>query len=311
MAKAQPISDVAADTPFGVFAARVIEVRAGEVQALLADPSGNGNAEHVHDRRVAIRRLRTAIAVFECTLPKRAKEVRRELKTAFSALGPRRDADVALAALRALEPDLAAADLPGFKGLVAAFEAQGAAGPALDTEAALSAGSDAALLADRARDRGGPAAEKALRHAASGRLAAVQARLDALEDPRDAAALHDLRIAAKGLRYVLEAASPALGPAALDGAKAARDLQTVLGDIHDCDVMLPRLRRHRRELRAADVAAVRGGRQPANAARYRGLQTVDTHVRARRDALREQAAASRAATAAELERVAAELEIAT
>lgn len=311
MAKAQPISDVAADTPFGAFAARVIEVRAGEVQALLANPSVNGSVEHVHDRRVAIRRLCTAIEVFERTLPKRAKQVRRELKAAFSVLGPRRDADVALAALRALEPDLDAADLPGFEGLVAVFEADGDVGPALDIEAALRAGSEATLLAERARDRGGPAAEKAMLRAARRGLTAVQARLDALEDPHDAVALHDLRIAAKGLRYVLEAAAPALGPAALDGATAARDLQTVLGDIHDCDVMLPRLRRHRRELRAADVAAVRGGRRPANASRYRGLQTVDTHVRARRDALCEQAAASRAATAAELERVAAELGVAT
>ena len=310
MAKAKPISDVAADTPFGAFAARVIETRADEVRALLADPSINGSADHVHDRRVAIRRLRTAIEVFEPTLPKRAKDVRRDLKGAFNALGPRRDADVAIEALRAIEPQLATADLPGFNGLLAAFEAEGAAGHALDTESALRANEDAVVLAQRARDRNGPAAEKALRRAAGRRLAAVQARLGALDDPRDGAALHDLRIAAKRLRYVLEAAAPALGPAALEGAGAARGLQTVLGEIHDCDVMLPPApvpppaARGRRRRRARGRPA--GQRLPLSR-----LQTVETHLRARRDALREQAAARSTDVAADLERVAAELGLAT
>ncbi|MDX6641944.1 MAG: hypothetical protein QOF12_2955, partial [Solirubrobacteraceae bacterium] len=88
MAKALPIPDVSARTPFGSFAARVIEVRTGEVEALLAEQPVNGDTGLVHDRRVAIRRLRTAIEIFEPTLPKRARTVRRELKDAFAALGP-------------------------------------------------------------------------------------------------------------------------------------------------------------------------------------------------------------------------------
>ncbi len=102
VAKALPISDVAPETPLGVFAARVIEVRSGEVRALAATP--NGGPEGVHDRRVAIRRLRTALEVFAPALPKEAKAARRRLKTSFDALGPRRDADVAIEALRALAP---------------------------------------------------------------------------------------------------------------------------------------------------------------------------------------------------------------
>jgi CHAD domain-containing protein len=133
--------------------------------------------------------------------------------------------------------------------------------------------------------------------------------LSALEDPRDAEALHDLRIAAKRLRYVLEAAAPALGPAALDGAKAARELQTVLGDLHDTDVLLPRVAAHRRALRAEDVAAVRAGGDTPNAARYRGVQAVDTRLRARRAALREQAASRRAPIGEQLDRAAAALEL--
>jgi len=75
----------------------------------------------------------------------------------------------------------------------------------------------------------------------------VQTRLDELRgfadealDPGAAAAQHDMRIAAKRLRYVLEIVGDCLGAAATAARDAARDLQGVLGDIHDCDVMLPR-----------------------------------------------------------------------
>lgn len=62
---------------------------------------------------------------------------------------------------------------------------------------------------------------------------------DALE-PSAATAQHDLRIAAKRLRYVLEITGPCFGPEAKAARDAAKRLQGVLGEIHDCDVMLPR-----------------------------------------------------------------------
>lgn len=58
-------------------------------------------------------------------------------------------------------------------------------------------------------------------------------------DPAASTAQHDLRIAAKRLRYVLEIAETCLGPEAKAARRAAKDLQAVLGEIHDCDVMLP------------------------------------------------------------------------
>jgi len=51
---------------------------------------------------------------------------------------------------------------------------------------------------------------------------------------------HDMRIAAKRLRYVLEIVGPCFGPEADAARDAARRLQSVLGEIHDCDLMLPR-----------------------------------------------------------------------
>ena len=49
-----------------------------------------------------------------------------------------------------------------------------------------------------------------------------------------------MRIAAKRLRYVLEITGPCFGPEAKAARDAAKRLQGVLGEIHDCDVMLPR-----------------------------------------------------------------------
>ena len=76
-------------------------------------------------------------------------------------------------------------------------------------------------------------------------------------DPEEVEALHDMRIAAKRLRYVLELAKPALGPSAAGGARTAKKLQDLLGRIHDCDVMLPRARQHEAVEVAAHLAARR------------------------------------------------------
>lgn len=53
--------------------------------------------------------------------------------------------------------------------------------------------------------------------------------------------LHDTRIAAKRLRYVLELLGHCLGPFARDATKCAKAVQEVLGDLHDHDEMLARL----------------------------------------------------------------------
>jgi CHAD domain-containing protein len=59
-------------------------------------------------------------------------------------------------------------------------------------------------------------------------------------DPSAAADQHSMRIAAKRLRYVLEIVEGCFGPEALAARRAVKELQGVLGEIHDCDVMLPR-----------------------------------------------------------------------
>ena len=109
---------------------------------------------------------------------------------------------------------------------------------------------------------------------------------------------HDMRIAAKRLRYVLELTAPALGDAAAKGANEAKQIQTLLGELHDCDEMLVLIGAHTERLRAADAEAAlalapRGATDlPASTARslpnrlhYRGLEALSAYFRARRDLL--------------------------
>ena len=131
----------------------------------------------------------------------------------------------------------------------------------------------------------------------------VQVRLDemlTLAPPALAGnvkAQHDMRIAAKRLRYVLELTGFVFGKPADMARRRARDLQDILGEIHDCDVMLPRVREHAKRLQRRDASVVRakaGGApdlDPRLAARaphrtaYRGLDVLAVYLEARRELL--------------------------
>ena len=124
----------------------------------------------------------------------------------------------------------------------------------------------------------------------------VRTRLDELcsfmpaaADPGNVTALHDMRIAAKRLRYILEVTGPVFGPYAKTAVKMTKDVQDLLGEIHDCDVQLPEVAAFLEELIAADAAAA--GASPKDLARtpnrrtYHGVVALQVHLRARRRAL--------------------------
>jgi CHAD domain len=146
-------------------------------------------------------------------------------------------------------------------------------------------------------DPAGPLAENA-RRIIDVRAREVRSFTPAVFDPQNVGALHDMRIAAKRLRYVLELTTPVFGEPAERAARRAKELQDVLGEIHDCDETVPRVDRHIERLRLEDAALLRQGaqtgaedldpeaaREAPNRLRYRGLEALVAYLRARREVL--------------------------
>jgi CHAD domain-containing protein len=63
-------------------------------------------------------------------------------------------------------------------------------------------------------------------------------------DPANVKELHDLRIACKRLRYLLEIFAIAFEDDLTPYIDEVKGLQDLLGDIHDCDVQIPMLEEH-------------------------------------------------------------------
>jgi CHAD domain-containing protein len=118
MAKARPVEGLGSDDAYGAAAAKVVAVRCREVADHSRDVLDTGDIERVHDMRVATRRLRAALEVFEPCFPEpQYGEALKEVKAIADALGERRDADVAVVALERFAQGLAAPDRPGIASL--------------------------------------------------------------------------------------------------------------------------------------------------------------------------------------------------
>jgi CHAD domain-containing protein len=130
------------------------------------------------------------------------------------------------------------------------------------------------------------------------RLDELFAFAPAVLDPTNVRELHDMRIAAKRVRYVLELTTPVFGEPAAKAAKRAKRLQDLLGEIHDCDESIPRVEQHIERLRLDDAATLSGAtragaadldpaaaREAPNRLLYRGLESLIVYLRARREVL--------------------------
>lgn len=104
---------------FSQAAARTIKVRSKEVFANSDGVLDLGEVEHVHDMRVATRRLRAALEIFEPCFPhKRHHKALKKVKALADALGERRDADVEIAMLERLLDEAADADRDALLALI-------------------------------------------------------------------------------------------------------------------------------------------------------------------------------------------------
>jgi CHAD domain-containing protein len=114
MAKARDIPGLAPELPYAEAAARTVELRAQELFDHGEGVLDTDDIERVHDMRVATRRLRAVLEIYEpCFSRKAFRGVLRDVKALADALGERRDPDVELAALSAFQAAVPKVDGPG------------------------------------------------------------------------------------------------------------------------------------------------------------------------------------------------------
>jgi CHAD domain-containing protein len=267
---------------------RLLKERAATLLHRRRQVKKQGNADAIHDLRVATRRLQEVIDLFEPVLPGKArKKVRRRARGIRRHFAAVRDADV----LADLARDLRASAPKAQRAAVAALE-QALRGKAERLRRDLAHGHGGTTLRVKGiHKRLEALLDRLARHPADPARVARAARrglarrADELERARRAAAsgrplpAHRLRIAVKRWRYALEVLdASSLGPFT-SAIEEARRVQEKLGSLHDLDVLLdlvgrsprtrplrPGLAARRRDLwnacrplvAAYGVAAVRG-----------------------------------------------------
>src|SRR5919198_1926963 len=114
MAKARDIPGLHAGLSYREAAALTVAVRAEELFEQADGVLDTSDIERVHDMRVASRRLRAVLEIYEPCFPRKAlRDVLEEVKALADALGERRDPDVHLAQLEEFATAVKAADRPG------------------------------------------------------------------------------------------------------------------------------------------------------------------------------------------------------
>jgi CHAD domain-containing protein len=125
VARARAISDLSAEDHYAAAAAKIVAVRAREVADHAHDVLDVADIERVHDMRVATRRLRAALEIFEpCFPPKELAAALAQIKAIADALGERRDRDVTIAALEEFAAKMPAPDRPGVGTLTERLRAE-------------------------------------------------------------------------------------------------------------------------------------------------------------------------------------------
>ena len=125
MVRAREVPGFDCDESFARAAERVIETRASEVFEQAHDVLDVDDIERVHDMRVATRRLRAALEVFEPCFPrKRHRKSLKRVKALADALGERRDRDVAIEFLEELASEAPNADRAPLAELIERLRAE-------------------------------------------------------------------------------------------------------------------------------------------------------------------------------------------
>jgi CHAD domain-containing protein len=205
--------------------------------------------EFIHRLRVASRRLRTSLDVFVKCVPAKKKESWRiRVKALTQALGETRDTDVQILLLESLCENLPDPRYrTGMRRLLLRLRQRRTKlqKQVLDALDSLEKKKVLNQIRNKFKENDIDRIENNFFCAEIYRLAftSISTRLDEflsyevyLQNPEYIKELHQMRIAAKQLRYALEIFAPIFPDQLADAVKSTRQAQQVLGEIHDCDV---------------------------------------------------------------------------
>lgn len=240
------------------FGARVLDRLLDAFTRQLGGVPTADNPDHIHDLRVASRRLRAALPIFRgCFTAQEYRTWMKEIRRITRTLGTARDEDVQIEFLRGkIASCQDSALLPGLEYLLAGLtkernSAQPAVVRAIDRiheRGTFRDLSSALQGAKRVQGRGVKATGTGTIYAKARddirkRLDALIALETSLEDRDAVEGHHAMRIAAKWLRYTMEVYAPLYG-GALDGpVSTVKRVQELLCTIHDLDVWIAHLPR--------------------------------------------------------------------
>jgi CHAD domain-containing protein len=227
--------------------------------------------EHVHRMRVASRRLRAAMPIFKSCFPgKKYRKWLKEIKNITASLGDARDLDVQIGFLeeylheRGMSlPEREAGDTvreseaADVSALLRLLQQKRERIQTAVETAGISVGKGGVFdefgVALASPQSGGKGIRKprALHRRAqrkiSSRIDDLLAYVPAVHDPDAVTRHHEMRIAAKRLRYTLEAFNRLYSGELKKPVQKVRVLQDVLGQMHDCDVWIGYLPRFMQE----------------------------------------------------------------
>lgn len=252
MAKAKQAPAVSLSADLYEWAAEVLRLRFDEVVSFGGAVIVPWNVNGVHDMRVAIRRQRSALRDFVQVInEKPLKRVKDDLKKIADSLGTVRDQDVSIIALEELAAETDNASIKDGIGELIKELRTGRERAHSRLRKTL-----ASISIDELRDRFSTRIEDSLRQqelfspgslSEAGRTV-IEARLwefceigTAIYEPFDGVQLHDLRIAAKHLRYSIELFAVCWGDEIAGFAAELAKLQSNLGEVHDCDLWIETL----------------------------------------------------------------------
>ena len=241
----------AVDESYQLLAARYLRKQTRQLVGQFDGIRESADIEFVHRGRVASRRLRAGLRVFaDFAGADRAKRWRKQIRRLTDGLGEARDKDVQVQFLTGMLSDLDRADC--YPGIVRALvhlerrrqRLQPAAVEAIerfessDTVKGVLAMTKTvlAVLDGKGVAASSPYMLERAEAEIGARLQAVLRSQATLADPADGSGHHRMRIAAKRLRYTMEICKPAYQGRLDPFVAKVKRLQTLLGDMHDCDV---------------------------------------------------------------------------